>query len=233
MRCLTWNLEWKLPTSGAGAKIREEIAQRNPDVMCISEAVVSLMPQGHQIEAESDYGYDHDGSRRKVILWSKNPWEDVDTIGAEEMPTGRFASGVTQGIRFIGVCIPWRDAHVKSGKKNKKPWQDHLAYCAGLQGVIGRYSRDRTPICVLGDFNQRIPRVTQPSHVFDALLQAIPSSFRIITSGLKDSEGKNVIDHIAISDGLHSEATTTISRFAPDGTRLSDHVGIASTITKK
>jgi endonuclease/exonuclease/phosphatase family metal-dependent hydrolase len=149
------------------------------------------------------------------------------------MPTGRFASGVTQGVRFVGICIPWRDAHVKTGKKNKKPWQDHLAYCDGLQRVLGRYSRDRTPICVLGDFNQRVPRVTQLVHVYDALIQALPSSFRIATEGLKDSDGKNLIDHIAISNDLLAEMTTIISRVAPDGTRLSDHVGIASTIANK
>jgi hypothetical protein len=233
MKCFTWNLEWKPPTSVAGRIIQQKIAQCNPDVMCITEAVALIVPQGHRIEADSDYGYDHDGNRRKVILWSKNHWEDIDTLGDDEMPTGRFASGVTQGVRFVGICIPWRDAHVKTGKKNKKPWQDHLAYCDGLHRVLDRYSRDRTPICVLGDFNQRVPRVTQPVHVYDALIHALPSSFRIATEGLKDSDGKNLIDHIAISNDLLAELTTIIPRVAPDGTRLSDHVGIASTITNK
>ena len=94
MICLTWNLEWKLPKSVSGKLIQQEIAQHDPDVMCITEAVVSIMPLGHSIEADSDYGYEHDGSRRKVILWSKSHWQDIDTLGDDEMPTGRFASGV-------------------------------------------------------------------------------------------------------------------------------------------
>lgn len=97
--------------------IRQEMNRIDPDVMGLTEVGVAITPQGHVIEADPDYGYTHDGSRRKVILWSKTPWEEMDAIGDPEMPTGRFVSGVTQGIRFVGVCIPWRDAHVKTGRK--------------------------------------------------------------------------------------------------------------------
>ena len=231
MKCLTWNLEWKHPSSVAGRAIQQEIARFDPDVMCLTEALVPIIPQGYLIEADCDYGYKHDGTRRKVILWSKNPWADIDTLGNDEMPTGRFAAGVTQGIRFIGVCIPWRDAHVKTGKREKRPWQDHLAYCAGLRRVLQHYSRDPRPICILGDFNQRIPRSTQPERVFDALIESIPPSFRIITEGFQDSDGRSVIDHIVTSNNLAAESLTIVPRFTPDGTRLSDHVGIAATIS--
>jgi exonuclease III len=232
MKCLTWNLEWKPPGSSAGRLIEQEVAQLDPDVICFTETVVSMIPQGHRIEADADYGYEHDGSRRKVALWSKSHWEDIDTLGDDEMPKGRFASGVSLGIRFVGVCIPWRDAHVRTGEKDKKPWQDHLAYCAGLRRVLERYSRDHIPICLFGDFNQRIPRVTQPNEVFEALIRAIPSSFRILTAGAQDADGKSVIDHFVVSDCLTAEALTIVPRIATDGTQLSDHVGIAVTITK-
>ncbi len=191
-----------------------------------------MVPEENRIESDPDYGYGHDGNRRKVMLWSKSAWEDIDSIGDRDMPAGRFVSGVTCGVRFVGVCIPWRDAHVKTGKKNKSPWEDHLAFCAGLRRVLMRFSGDKTPICVLGDFNQRIPRAGQPAHVFEALVQAIPSPFRIITQGIKDSEGKSLIDHIAISDGLESEKTVIIPRHSSEGTRLSDHVGVATAIIK-
>lgn len=211
--------------------IRQEMNRIDPDVMGLTEVGVAITPQGHVIEADPDYGYTHDGSRRKVILWSKTPWEEMDAIGDPEMPTGRFVSGVTQGIRFVGVCIPWRDAHVKTGRKDRSPWEDHLAYCRGLQKVLHRYADDSRPVCVLGDFNQRIPRVSQPERVFDALIQSMPPSFRILTQGLQDSEGKSVIDHLVISDNLAAGTVTVIPRFASDGTRLSDHVGIHATFS--
>jgi hypothetical protein len=233
MICLTWNLEWRLPSSAAGRLIRAEIARHDPDVLCVTEAVVSMLPEGHIIESDPNYGYAHDGSRRKAILWSKSRWEDIDTSGDEAMPPGRFVSGITQGVRFIGVCIPWRDAHVKTGMKDKNHWEDHLSYCTALSRVLARHSRDVTPICVMGDFNQRIPQAGQPAHVFNALMQVIPSSFHIITAGTKDSDGKQIIDHIAISGDLESEKIIIVPRYSADGTRLSDHVGVATTIKNK
>lgn len=101
----------------------------------------------------------------------------------------------------------------------------------GLKRVLDRASGDGLPICVLGDFNQRIPRVNQPINVYEKIIQAIPSSFRITTKGLVDSEGENVIDHMAISDNLKSGTPTIIPRYASEGTQLSDHVGIVSILT--
>jgi hypothetical protein len=31
-------------------------------------------------------------------------------------------------IRFVGVCIPWRDAHVRTGRRDRAPWEDHLRF---------------------------------------------------------------------------------------------------------
>jgi hypothetical protein len=63
------------------------------------------------------------------------------------------------------------------------------AYCRGLERVLARYSADRTPTCVVGDFNQRIPRVGQPVNVAKALADAIPADFIIATEGLKGCGG--------------------------------------------
>ncbi len=202
----------------------------DPDVICFTEVVRNLIPEGYRIEADPDYGYSHHGERRKVILWSKNPWTEVDAIGDDEMPTGRFAKGMTGGICFVGVCIPWRDANVNGGRRDRIPWQDHLAYCRGLGRLLDRYSADETPTCVLGDYNQRIPRVSQPIKVAKALVDAIPADFRIVTEGMKDSDGKDIIDHITVSQGLSVSMTRIVPRYASDGTRLSDHVGVYTTL---
>ena len=230
MKCLTWNLEWKTPASIAGRLIREQVAALNLDVICFTEVVRALVPAGHHIEADPDYGYPNEGGRRKVVLWSRHPWTEVDVTGDDEIPPGRFVSGVIDGIRFVGVCIPWRDAHVSSGKRDKKPWEDHLAYCRGLGRVLARYSADGMPKCILGDYNQRIPRVGQPVNVARALADAIPADFRIATEGMKDSEGKDLIDHFAVSRGLSITITQIVPRFAVCGTELSDHVGVVASL---
>lgn len=233
MKCLNWNIEWKTTASKAGSQIQALVAAIDADIVCYTEVVRTMVLAGHSIESDPDYGYQNDGSRRKVKLWSKQPWTDVDTIGDVEMPSGRFVSGITAGIRFVGVCIPWRDAHVKTGRRNRTCWEDHLAFCCGLERVLSRYSADQTPICLVGDFNQRIPRVGQPVNVAKALADAIPADFVIATKGLKDAEGADLIDHFAVSPDLAISITEIVPRLSRDGMRLSDHVGIVASLEQR
>ncbi len=228
MKSLTWNLEWAAPASKRLGLIQQIISEVDPDVACYTEVIRGVVSNGHAIEADSDYGYLNTGERLKVVLWSRTPWERADTIGDDELPAGRFVSGVTAGIRFVGVCIPWRDAHVKTGRKDREPWQDHLSYCKGLGRVLGHYSKSPEPLCVLGDFNQRIPRVNQPEHVANALLDAVSGTVTVVTEGIKDAEGHDLIDHIAVSSPLKAVLAAILPRFARDGTRLSDHVGVVA-----
>lgn len=132
MKCVTWNLEWAAPTSRRASAIQDQIKAIDPDVVCYTEVVRNLVPDGHRIEARADYGYSNSGERRKVLLWSKHPWSDIDTFGDDALPPGRFASGITCGIRFIGVCIPWKDAHVKTAKRDREPWQSTSHTATGL-----------------------------------------------------------------------------------------------------
>jgi hypothetical protein len=77
---------------------------------------------------------------------------------------------------------------------------------------LARYSADRTPTCVVGDFNQRIPRVGQPVNVAKALADAIPADFIIATEGLKDAEGTDLIDYFVVSpDVAGSIAVSTVT----------------------
>jgi len=227
MKCLTWNLEWASATSKRLEIIRTRIAEADPDVVCYTEINRSTLPEdGFVIEADSDYGYPTTGEKRKVILWSKQPWSEFDDGDGSGLPSGRFVSGVTGSIRFVGVCIPWRDAHVRSGRKDREPWEDHLSYCRELANILEGYSKDGTPICVLGDYNQRIPKGTQPQRALNALLEAIPNQFEIVTKGILDPDGKSLIDHYAVSPELRAESVEVLHRFTSDGTRLSDHVGV-------
>ena len=105
------------------------IDQFDSDIICLTEGYKSLLPQdGQIISSNEDYGYKTKNGRRKVILWSKDKWTDIDQIGSKEIPTGRFISGVTNGIKIVGLCIPWRFAHVGTGRKDRKPSDDHLSF---------------------------------------------------------------------------------------------------------
>lgn len=231
MICLNWNIRWAEAATPRGELICATLNRLNPDVACLTEATLGMIPEsGHAIVSDLDYGYLNDGSRRKVILWSRTPWSEVDVIGSESLPGGRFVSGVTEGIRFVGVCIPWRDAHVRTGHRDRIPWQDHLTYLSEFASVLNRYCCPRMPLCIIGDYNQSIPRVHQPFQVANALVEVLGDQLVVATAGMRDQEGKPLIDHYSHTDGITVQISEIIPKNAENGTDLSDHVGVVASI---
>src|SRR5690349_16834816 len=165
MRLLNWNLEFAPPASARGRAIAGVIEHHDPDVLCLTETHTSWsMDGGEWVWADADYGYRDTGERRKVGLWSRTPWTDVDTVGHPDLPGGRFVAGVTEtdvgSLTVAGVCIPWQMAHVSTGHRDRAPWQDHLAYLAGLGELLHPFVGSTV---VAGDFNQRLPRRRVPA----------------------------------------------------------------------
>ena len=203
-----WNSDWATPSSKRGKFF---IEQFDSDIICLTEGYENLLPKdGYTISSHEDYGYKTKNGRRKVILWSKDKWTDIDQVGSNKIPSGRFISGITNGIRIIGICIPWRFAHVSSGRKDRKPWEDHLSFIQNLS-----FSNQKT--IILGDFNQNIPKKNQPEIAFSSLMKLI-EGFNLLTTNMG-------LDHIVISNDLKAES---IKRIAT-GTN-SDHDGIKCSI---
>ena len=147
----TWNVEWAAPNSRRTAEILRRIDRHAHEVVCLTETDVSLLSkEGHTIKEE----------RRKVLLWSREPWDQVDDVGIDSMPPGRFVSGVIQTsmgeVTVVGICIPWFGSPAEARRKleRKTQWEDHAQYLAGLIEVLGRVP-DKRPI-VMGYFNQTI-----------------------------------------------------------------------------
>ncbi|MDC3171001.1 endonuclease/exonuclease/phosphatase family protein [Prochlorococcus sp. AH-716-E13] len=203
-----WNSDWATHKSKRGKFF---IDQFDSDIICLTEGYENLLPQdGYIISSNEDYGYKTKKGRKKVILWSKNKWTTVNQIGSKEIPTGRFISGFTNGIRIIGICIPWRFAHVSTGRKDRKPWEDHLSFIQNLS-----FSNQKT--IILGDFNQNIPKKNQPEIVFSSLKNMI-DGFKLLTTNMG-------LIHIVISTDLDAE---NIQRIATENN--SDHDGINCSI---
>ena len=203
-----WNLDWATPSSKRGNFFIDKF---NSDIISLTEGYENLLPKdGYIISSHEDYGYKTKNGRRKVILWSKNKWTDFDQLGSKEIPSGRFISGITKGIRIIGLCIPLRFAHVSTGRKDRKPWEDHLSFIQNLS-----FSNEKT--IILGDFNQNIPKKNQPEIVFSSLKEMI-DGFNLLTSNMG-------LIHIVISNDLKAE---TIQKIATENN--SDHDGINCSI---
>ena len=234
---VTWNVEWATPhpRSRRTPEIRARIERRTPEIVCLTESDAHLLSaSGHTICSQPDAGYGAKGARRKVVLWSVKPWEQVDCVGSDSLPPGRFVSGVTSTslgpVKVVGVCIPWFGSRTepRRGPERRKRWEDHERYLDGLAEVLGRFPAER--LIVMGDFNQVIgPGSRAPGRLQSALQDAFPSGMTIATETLS-FEGRRSIDHMALSDDLKAECVEAIGNFH-EGRRLSDHFGVAASLS--
>ena len=223
-------MEWARAQSKRGSKLLSRAFAEDPSVLCLTEAFENSVENGYSISSDKDYGYPLKPGRRKVILWSKAPWENV-VADVPQMPPGRFVFAETKlgshPIKIIGVCIPWAQAHVSTGQKNATNWSEHEDWLRAFDTWIAR-EPERT--IILGDFNQRLPRRTQPHKAYSLMNGIIESRFEIVTRNLSDTDGHHTVDHIGITKDLISEKVVVVSRFDETGKQLSDHMGVGASI---
>ena len=235
LKLVNWNVEWATPRSRRRPEILSRIDKHAPEVICLTEAHVGLLSQdGHTICSQPDYGYPIKEGRRKVLLWSREPWKNIDDVGIDSMPPGRFVSGVTQTslgeMTVVGVCIPWSRSRVGGSGVERRMWEDHEQYLASLAEVLERTPARR--LIVIGDFNQRLGQGRNvPAKLRAALLRAIPKRMTIATSGI-EFQGRRSIDHIALSEDLTAEDIGAISNI-DEVRKLSDHFGIIASLSSR
>ena len=235
MSMVNWNVQWATPRSKRTPEIRKRIDGHSPDVVCLTETHTGLLsPGGHVICSQPDYGYKGRENRRKVMLWSREPWERVDDLGRECMPPGRYVSGVTRTpvgeVTVIGTCIPWRGSRTEDRRESerKRPWEDHARYLDGLSELL-KGVQDR-PLIVMGDFNQRIGQGKFVPHYLQSALQdAMPEHLTIATSAL-GHRGRRCIDHMVLSEEFAAESLCVISNITGES-KLSDHCGVAAILS--
>lgn len=229
MRVATWNVQWAAPRSARGVRVSAKLDAIKADILVITEGLPGLLPaHGYLIDAGSDWGYAEKPGRRKVLAWSKRPWRELHLVetGAAKGRVLAAVSDTDDGpVRVIAVCIPWQDAHVKTGRKDRKGWEEHVECCGQL--LAFRHAFDRgVPTLVAGDFNQRIPRKRQPIRAEEALDAALVD-MTVWTQG--DTHCGQLIDHIAGSADLAFDSVEVWSAGDADGA-LSDHSGVAGNV---
>ena len=195
----------------------------------LTEGRTSLLPEGgHVVEGTGDWGYGRIGDRRKVLLWSRRPWRSLDRLGHRDLPPGRYVEGVTDTpggpLRVVGASVPWADAHVRTGARDRTGWQDHVAYLGALQALLGGLGTD-VPTLVAGDLNQAPSGRRPPAPARDALAGAL-AGFRVVTAGTLRGLERPGIDHVALGPGLVERGAHGWPRRDGD-LRLSDHDGAA------
>lgn len=235
MKLVNWNVEWANPQSLKTPEILNRIKQHTPEIICLTETHPDLLNDigGHTISAQADYGY-KTSKGRKVLLWSTKPWQEIDDLGSNKLPPGRFISGVTQTsfgqVAIIGICIPWFGSRtgVNSLKKCER-FEDHAEFLAELKLILEEKIKMYKKLIVVGDFNQRISGKYVPKYLHSALIEALSPSLTIISGELvcRDRES---IDHIAITSNLATNSVKAIDNLHNEK-KLSDHFGVAANLT--
>jgi hypothetical protein len=78
VRVGVWNAQWAAPSAERGRPTIRLLDSLACDVLCVTEVELGLLAEtGHAIDSHPDYGYARVRDRRKVVLWSRQPWTEV------------------------------------------------------------------------------------------------------------------------------------------------------------
>ena len=237
-KVFTWNTEWAAPRS-RGWHWATQHLRPDSDLGVLAETRADAIREwgGHLVQGHSDWGYrPAHAARRKVALWSSSPWRDLDPEGSPALPPGRFVAATTGTptgpLRAIGVCIPWSAAHVDTGRRDARKWEEHLAYLAALTPILERELAAHPLVVVAGDFNQRLAqtdtRDPAPPHVRDAL-QSTFERLDLVTTGMIGP--RPLLDHVALSPSLRMVGGPAVLPCDSETGYHSDHDAVAVTLT--
>ena len=235
MKVVNWNVQWATRRSGRSPEILRRIERHDPDIVCLTETDADFgLGYGYTVNALPDYGMGVRGKRRKVVLWSRNPWRPAVGLGRATLVPGRFAAGITDTpigpLTVLGICIPWAGSRTSRFGGKQRQWQDHEEYLDGLKRLLAPVHRSR--VVLVGDFNQRLGgRSNVPLRLREKLRQALPSAMTVTTADAEFA-GRRTIDHIVVSNDLKAGAIDIIDNW--DGERrLSDHFGVVADLSMR
>ena len=126
----------------AGPCVAKRLAAPDCDLLCVTKGYVGMLStDGHLNDTDSNWDHAAAEGRREVQLWSQRPRSGVDPLTSDALPGERFVARTTETVPgpllVVGVRIPWHDAHVRTGRKNRAGWRDHEAWLSGFATVFG------------------------------------------------------------------------------------------------
>ena len=240
IRVLNWNTQIATPrgVNWRFETVKTVVALRDADIICLTEAYPETMPSGGNIVTSGLSGWErHERlGARKVVLWSKHPWYDVDDLGSARLPEGRFVSAKARvrGVELciVGMCIPYHGyrTHESWAEKRMTYWQGACEYLDALQEEILPQERYRERTLLIGDYNLQIPPSTYPypSAVVNKKREQTFAEWSIPTAidWRAMRLDKPIVDHIALSSDIRVRSVRVINRFSTDILSLSDHNGV-------
>ncbi|WP_406680584.1 endonuclease/exonuclease/phosphatase family protein [Hyphomonas sp. FCG-A18] len=228
-RIINWNIERHGPGSWQAASLTGDIAVLKPDLVCLTEAWKQTLSQldGYSVSAPGAAWSAQDPDERKVLLWSRRSWENVE-VAHELDSLGGCLTGLTtigpDKVRIVGLCIPYQFASPLGQVSKAKQWEMHERFLCKLEPLLSKWSTER-PMIVLGDFNRRMPRSWGPKKSYE-LLERVFERLNIVTTGSLDNVDDRTVDHVAVSSQFNPSQVMGIPAESADGRKRSDHFGV-------
>jgi Endonuclease/Exonuclease/phosphatase family len=229
-RFLVWNLQRQKHESRRAAAQRDIIFQNKPDVAIFTEIWSGYIQKmgGHEVSVFGGVWSRTDSNERKILLWSKTPFTDVDECIFEGSAVGRIVAATTTipsgSVRVIGVCIPYHAANTRRIPNPMKMWSEHRYYLIELAKFISQQNPS-IPLVIAGDFNQRIPSTFPPKDVQQSLLNSLGQT-KLLTSGEIGEKKTKVIDHLSASSHFQLKGLEIIQPTLIGKTAITDHIGV-------
>lgn len=162
-----------------------------------------------------------------MLLWSANPWTDVDAVESAAA-VGGVMSGQTEvggrRVRVAGICIPYHMARPYRQAEKAAPWAQHERFIEALAPSLARW-RQEGPVIVMGDFNRRMPRTYGSLRSYEMLERAF-EGYEIATRGKLPGIEAQTVDHVAVAGAVRVTGVAGRSAVSPEGLVRSDHFGV-------
>jgi hypothetical protein len=113
--------------------------------------------------------------------------------------------------------VPWSHAHVSTGRRDRKSWEDHIAFLSALIAYEGLVD-PAYPTILVGDFNQTVPPKRAPEEA-RKLLSVLLDKFELAPPL---NIANRTVCHMLLSPGLSVTAMNELPAMI-DRLRLSDH----------
>jgi hypothetical protein len=235
MRIVNWNIGRRTPGGGEAATLLNRIAALAPDVVCLTEGhagSLSDLPGAGAGFVLSDMGASWKGDaedERKVLLWSRMPWNDVTPLPSLSA-LGGGVTGVTDTpigpVRVFGLCAPYHMAWPAVEEERPTPWSLNIAYFQALEAVLKEVDPE-LPVVLVGDFNQFVPLASGNWEAHHALNAAL-HGYAVVTRGDVAPTKEQTLDHVAVSNHprLRATAVQGVDRFDTTGKPLTDQFGV-------
>lgn len=211
IKILNWNTQADKNPSDKPPIVRQLIQSLDADIICLTEAHPDYLPDsGYRLDGGLSGWRSDDSGARKVMLWSRVEWQQVDSVGDDNLPPGRFLSAYHPAgdLQVIAVCIPYIAYRYADIQHN---WQGHRLYTDHLTQIL-KQPRFQQKTLLMGDFNVPVASASMRGYsrqAHDGVTTALKSNQMIVaTRGRTRASGKPVIDHIATTPDLTISSVT-------------------------